>query len=891
MICPLGKSFLPRWVAFGLRPKGAGNLQRGEELISFGRVITKLGSRPGFDIFRPLRSETEGYRRFAPWKASPAVLFIGLAAAAWPLRAEPGADEKKTLAAAEQAYRDGAFDVVNDRVAALVKKYPKSDLLPQAEILQAQALYQLGRDDDAAAAFTLPIDAVPAALQADTLYWQAQALLDAQKWPEAESKFRALLALRDLGGHAGDGDLGLAWAIFKQGREAEALPIIEGLFKDRRNPGPAQQAELMLAKVQLAKGQFPQAIASLQSLAATKPDAELGFKVNYWLGEAYAGNNQPEQAAAAFRLVTDVPQAFPKWLVAQANLGLGQAESLLGQYDQAATAYEKAYELAESENARLDAFRAFLESARQAKQLPEAIATLQEFAKNNGPSAPAALFAIGFVLAEDGQEDKAIGTLESLLVAYSTSTWAPQANDQLGRLYERAGKPDLAIKALQACIDTSTDPALVRAARFQLGRVYYDRGDFANAAAQFALVSDGTDSAAEDASFNGLLAQAKLGKADAFAKAQADFAKRFPNSAYNQQVALTQGLLLAAQGKSVDAKAAMQKALGPDAATPDHKALLSALADLQYQTGDPVDAQANYQKIVTLFPNDSLAAAERAVLISYEQKKLSEDQAEAALSALTQKYGKTADGAEAFFRLGEFYSFRQDYVKAQDAFQQLTAAYPQSDYADRAYFFAGHAAFQHQDYATARMLLEKVSDASPFKPEARLWEGKTYQQQLDFAQAAGVLDTVLATEKSGETFVAASLLKGECLFEEKDYNGALAAFGAVLKGSDGTIAQRNEAATRSAKCLQVLGKRDEAMEMYLNVLYGRLAGDDAATPPPPDFSWQVEAGVQAGMMRESDKDFRGAIEIYKRLEQIGGAHQQEFHDLIDKIRRDNYIYE
>ena len=145
------------------------------------------------------------------------------------------------------------------------------------------------------------------------------------------------------------------------------------------------------------------------------------------------------------------------------------------------------------------------------------------------------------MLAEDGEEDKAIGTLESLLVAYSTSNWAPAANEQLGRLYARAGKPDLAIKALQTCVDTSPDPALVRTTRFELGRVFYDRGDYANAAAQFAPISEGTDSAAEDASFNYLLAQAKLGKADAFAKAQADFAKRFPASGYTKQVAARAG--------------------------------------------------------------------------------------------------------------------------------------------------------------------------------------------------------------------------------------------------------------------------------------------------------------------------------------------------------------
>jgi tetratricopeptide (TPR) repeat protein len=818
------------------------------------------------------------------------------AVGAVPLPAEPSDDETKSLAAAEQFYDEGAFDLCNNRIAALLKKYPKTELLAAAELLQARALYQLGRDDGVLNALTLPIDQIPPNLQADTLFWQAEALLDGERWPDAEQKFRALLAMKDPAGHGDEANLGLAWAVFKQGREAEAMPLILNLMKDRSDTPAGQQAQLLLAKIDLAKGQFKDAILALQNLFATKPDAALSFEANYWLGEAYAGDNQPEKAVEAYRRVTDVPQAFPKPLVAEANLGLGQAERTLNQFDLAATAYQTAYQLAENEKARLDAFRAFLESARAAGQLPEAVATLQEFAKGSNQSAPAALFAIGLVLAEDGSEDKAIGTLESLLVAYSKSAWAPAANDQLGRLYARAGKPVLAIKALQSCIDASPDAALVRTARFQLGRVLYDTKDYAGAAAQFAQISSGTDAQAEDASFNFLLSQAKLGKADVFLKAEADFEKRFPKSASLKQIALDEGMLLTSLGKTDDAKAVYEKAIGKDGASPDQKALLKELADLQYQTHDLDQALETCQKIVALFPNDSLEAAERAVLISYELKKLSEDQAEQALTALAQQYEKAPGGAEAYFRLGEFYSFRQDYVKAQDAFQQLTAAYPQSEYADQALFFAGQAAFQHQDYVTARALLEKVPDASPFKPDARLWEGKTYQQQLNFPQASTVFDSVLATEKSGPNFVEASLLKGECLFEmgAKDpanYAAALDTFGAILKSNDGTVAERNEAAERSAKCLDKLGRRDEAMAMYLNVLYGRVAGDDASAPVPPDFSWQVEAGVQAGMIRESEKDWRGAIEIYKRLEQIGGAHQQEFHDLIDKLRRDNYIYE
>jgi tetratricopeptide (TPR) repeat protein len=132
-----------------------------------------------------------------------------------------------------------------------------------------------------------------------------------------------------------------------------------------------------------------------------------------------------------------------------------------------------------------------------------------------------------------------------------------------------------------------------------------------------------------------------------------------------------------------------------------------------------------------------------------------------------------------------------------------------------------------------------------------LWEGRVYQQQGNFEQAETLYDGVLATEKTGPRFVEASLLKGQCLFElgssdPASYNLALAAFDQILKGKEGTIAERNEAAVRSAKCLEKMGRTDEAMALYLNVLYGRVAGDDSNSPAPPEFSWQIKAGWQAG---------------------------------------------
>jgi tetratricopeptide (TPR) repeat protein len=823
------------------------------------------------------------------------------------LRGEPSDDEKSALNAASQSYRDGAFDLCNDRVAALLKKYPKTELLPQAELLQAQALYQLGRSDEALAALNLPPAQVPANLLSDTFFWQAESLLDLGRWPEAEQKYRALLGLKNAPDRGAAASLGLAWALFKQGRESDALPIIQGLIKSGPAAPAGQQAQLLLAKIELARGQFKDAIAGLEALLATKPGPDLVYQTQYWLGEAYAAAGQYDQAAASYQKVTGdlvpatVPapavEAFPKTLVAQAFLGLGRAEHQLHQDDQAMLAYGQAYELTENSAAQMDAFRAFLESARVARQLPEAVTQLQEFAKGSDAAAPAALLAIGSVLAEDGQDDKAIGILESLLVAYGKSPWIPAANYQLGLLYARTGKPGAATAAFQSCIAANSDPALVRTARFELGLVLLNQSkDYAGAVTQFSQLSAGTDATAENASFNFLLAQAALNRPDLFLKAEADFAHRFPKSSYLKKIALAQGILLTQAAKPDDAKSAYQQAIALPGGGPDQEALLKALADLQYQTGDLAGTVQTCQMIVSQFPDDSLIPAQRGILVSYEMKKLNDDQAEQALVALVQKYEKSPDAPEAWFRLGEFYFYRQDYVKAQDAFQQLTTAYPSSDYTDNAYFFAGRAAAAHMDYGAALALLEKVPDASPFKADARLWEGRVYQQQLNFVQACTLADTVLATEKTGWRFVAANLLKGQCLFDlgaknPANYPQAVAAYDQILKSKEGTASERSQAAVSSARCLEKMGQTDKAMELYLDVLYGRLASVDANPVAEPDSFWQIKAGSEAGRIREAQQDWRGAIEIYKRLEQIGGPHQQEFHDLQNKLRRDNYIYE
>ena len=829
------------------------------------------------------------------------------------LHGDPSDDETNSFKAATQSYHDGAFDLADQRATALLKKFPKTELLPQVELLDAQALYQLGRSDDALAAFTLPIDQVPENLRSDTLFWQAESLLDLERWSEAEQKYRALLPLKNSAERSGAANLGLAWALFKQGKESEAIPLVQTLIKGAPNSPAAQRGQLLLAKIQLAHGQFKEAIAGLQALLGTHPDPGTVFEADYWLGQAYSVGGQPDLAVATYQKVTGdltpatppAPpvNAFPRTLVAQAFLGLGRAEQMLHQDDQAMLAYGRAYELTENSAVQMQAFRAFLEAARASRQLPEAVAKLQEFAKSSNTAAPAALLAIGEVLAEDRQDDKAIGILESLLVAYGKSSWAASANYQLGSLYARSGKPGAATAAFQNCITANADPAQVRASRFELGLVLLNQvKDAAGAAAQFSQISAGTDAAAESASYNFLLAQAALGKTDLFLKSETDFNRRFPKSTYLKKIALAQGSLLTRANQPDDAKAAYEKAIGQPGSGPDQKALLKAMADLQYQTGDLAGTVKTCGQIVSQFPDDSLGAAQRAILVSYEMKKASDEQTEHALVQLAQKYAKSADAPEAWFRLGEFYFYRQDYVKAQDAFQQLTTAYPSSPQAAEAYYFAGRAAAAHLDYGAALPLLDKVPETSPFKPEAQIWQARVYQQQLNFVQACAFADSVLTAGKSSSSRSlrpACSRANASSKWARRTprrYRSGLRRLrrnrARTKQGRHGGPAQPGRhAQPRNASSSSA--SADEAMKTVprraLRTDGRRRRGRRGSRS---ELSWQVEAGVPGrACMRESEQGFPRrdrdlqAARADRRCAPAGIPRPAS-----NKLRRDNYIY-
>jgi len=830
-------------------------------------------------------------------------------APAAPTPATPSsADENRALKDLQTLFDEGLFEKTDAGAKAFLQRFPASPLKSDVRFLQGKALYFLGEYAPALAAFNVPAKELPDPLAASFLFWQGETESGLEKWTEAEKAYRDALSQAGDSPLAPQAQLGLAWALFKEGNETDARALLGSLMQASPPTEAGEKAALVLAKIEIADNQLDGpngASATLEALLARKVHPAALFEANYWRGEIAQLRGQYADAVTDYRIVTDDPKAFPGPLVAEAWFGLGSAYQKLNQHDKAMQALEQAFTLGSAEQMRLASFRLYLESAQAQQRLPEAQAKLRDFAKgDHSPvTASAALFAIATSQAANNAGDEAIGTLEALLTAYPQTIWRPAALFQLGQLYVDKGAPDSALTAFQNCLDAGAIPTMASEAEFKSGEIWFARGDFAKAS-DFFQKAAGDENApspiAEKALFNLLLSEAQAKNLDGYLRTEADFERLFPKSAFLGRVKLELAKLYEKTGQEENARttyeAALQGTLDPE----QHSLLLVRLADLDRDANPPHldDALKLYNEIIDL-PNDPRApeAAYDAVMVSYQAKKLTPQQARDGLLELAGRFDKSAIAPNMLFSAAEFFYHQQDYVGAQTNFEKVANSYPQSELVPEALYYAGDSAVKRKDYAAAIQILEKIPESAPLKVDARLLQGLIYHLQGKFDNAVALFDAVLATQKDGPLFVTAILRKGNALYalggaDPTKYELAASNYGLLLSSNQGDFAQRNEAAYMRAMCFEKLGRTDDALALYLDVLNGRTLPPEAGNAPlPPEFHWRVLAGNSAAEIRKQQQDWPGAIDVYRRLESLGGPQQNEFHDDIIRLRREHFLFD
>ena len=264
-------------------------------------------------------------------------------------------------------------------------------------------------------------------------------------------------------------------------------------------------------------------------------------------------------------------------------------------------------------------------------------------------------------------------------------------------------------------------------------------------------------------------------------------------------------------------------------------------------------------------------------------------------SRRTTKRGRPNSPAKAEVRLklGELYFRENDFPNAQTQFELVredSPDSPDSPLVETALFLAGEAARKSLNSASVDRAISLFEDVyklgGPLKFQARLEQATTMRQTKHEREAIVLLDDLLTQNPPTDIRYRAVDGKGESLFtlaanEPKLYEQAIGAFDALLASEGLPTEWKQQALYQKGKCFEKLGKLDDALSNYYDVLAAEGDGDQL---------WFFRAGFDAAQILEDRRSWSSAAAIYEKLANTRGARAGEAKNRLTRLRLEHFLW-
>lgn len=751
------------------------------------------------------------------------------------------------LAAYNQAQRaegPAATELYQQAANALGKlrtQFPDSKLAPQSEFYRGEALYALGKLDEAqrvysdwlkkyegdplAASVRLALGSTQAE-RGDTRAAIAtlQKLIDSQPSAEltAQAKVRLADALAAAGRHreaanayqwsfenapqAVDTEYvrrARATALFNAGDHAAAAQVYGELGDDASAGKALYQA-----------GNYAAAAERLATAWQQSPnDADLA---HWWVQSLLKADRAAEALATAEKVLatTQSPEVMPEVMFDRADalyaIDARRAESV--------AAYIAAAEAAGDSSAELAGEARYLAAATalELRDYDTAIRQAQRVVDSQTAAATDALATLAEAQLQSGDAAAAAGTFRRLLESAGDEEQVSYAV-RLAWAESTAGDEQAVIEALAPLAADVSNPAGQQMA-FLLGRAKLRTGDAAGAieAVQPVAMREPPGEWSGEALLILGRAQLAAGQTEPAIQSLSKLLEREPKPA------------IAAQAYYRRAEA-YEQTRQADAATEDYDQVVSNWPDsplapyaayraARSTSGKPKEAADRYRAMLEKYPGHQLADQARlglatalvklgdakeslAVLDQLDQKNprvalargmsfagLQDwDAAIAALESAASAEGEFADRPQALYELGWAYRQAGRPQDAEATFQQLARDYPDNSLAADAGFRVAEALYdeqEHQQAATAfRAAAAAARGDATLREKALHMVGWARHKAGDEQAALAAFEEQLAEYPSGPLAADAKWMKGEALFAGEKYAEALDAYKAA-QGSE-----------------------------------------------------------------------------------------------------------
>lgn len=876
-----------------------------------------------------------------PWMTVLRLMTLGLLLlAVRPVEAALSGSERKAFESASQVFQLKLWERAEREFAEFVRTYPKSEALPKAVLLQAQAHFE--QREYAAVIELLQARLDTAGSMADQFfYWIGQAQSKSGDYGRAAETFGRLAreypasplrleaAVNEAAAHARLGDWSTVLALLKRADGPFRLAAAQTGGGELVSRG-----FLLLAEAQLALGDFPGAEVSLNRVGKGLT-ADLEWQRRFLLSRVFAGSGRADRAAEESAGMIQAAQGAVQWgLLADSVVFRAELLEQLGRWSEALATWQINFTNAPVARQRQALTRAIALTIRQ-EQLPEATRILDLYLQaNQYTNAPA---DVGWL------------TLGELHLKQSVTTPGTNAVGMAASNHLAAAE-----ECFQRVVKDFPGSTYIGKAQLGLGWCHWVEGRMPESEAAFDAASKRLPPSADRAVALFKRADAQFVQTNYVAALEsyrqvlqglsswpaADQALRTPASYQALRVSLA---LTNLDG----AELALREILTTESTGPEAAGSVLLVAQAYAEAQRPEAAERLFAEFTTRFP-DSRLRPEVDLLVA----RLHEEQGEwetaatdydawlgtyadhalrprvefqralaaagmareaEALDRFTNFVARFATDAlapQAQWWVADHHFNRGDFATAELNYKLLFQTWPQSELAMTARLMAGRSALAIGSSKSAAAIEHFTSLTSDTNCPPDLW------MQAMSAYGAALVRAPLPPEETNKLANLEAAMRvlrlmvqthptnsmaapgwgeiGNCALQLGEYGAASNAYRTAVSFPGSPVAIRSQAKLGLAVVYEKMAQRagdgeqanllraarDESLDVYL----GKILTETET----PDAFWRKKAGLEAARLSEALKDWPQALELYRDMQRqnlLPGEDFQKRIETIEKLQR------
>ena len=804
---------------------------------------------------------------------------------------------EELLRTGKAAIEDGLYDLacrqLGEYLESVKKGTPESDA---GTVLLAQALHGRGEYKEMLRLLSTPRNG-------GFLFWHAMAYYELKQYDKAMADLRVFEEKYDGDEYADRACRLLSKCLLETGKTDEALKIF-ALFEQKYPHSPEMLANLLDWAKTLASGEDTAgARAVLERLVSISGDSPERQEAQELLGRILILEKQWKLAETVL-----YPLATGKE---------GAEEYRIGAWFSLAKVYEAQDRFAEATNM----LHRGIEQAEDGQ--------LKEKGK----------ISLGRLLLKTGQLDGGIALLKPVIAATPEDPIARTLQLEIADALLNAGKARRAVDEYQCYLETFSDKPGRTSALSGKGWAMWllPEPSYAEAAACFLKAYELAEDSTQKAQCLIKVADSQFrnGQCVLAAETYGNLIKEFPTSVLVPQARFQIAESSARAGKSLDAETLFQEIVDRKPADMFAENAMLRLAELKESRGDLLAALAGYETFTSactnslLYPNalhghglicyrllrfdkalddfeqmvrmapQSELAEQAYYMRGWCQQMLGREQsALATCTEFVRKYPASKWAPDVMFWIGEYEFNRGNYENAETRFSELAEKFPKHELAESALLWAGKAAAKRKEYLRANEHFQNLVKRYPSGTkvvEARYSQGDALSELGKFSSAILIFEEIIANYDNYVVDLAWGR-KGDCEFalggaEPGRYESAMDSYRVVVNSATASAEVKLQAQYKIGRCLQKLGRNDEAFDQYyMKVIVPYL--DDKSRGVghnPASEVWFTQAAFDAAGILENQKKWTEAVKLLKRVADAGLAASEQARERINEIRRKNWL--